>query len=374
MTGLAIGVRRYRLRLRHPFVTAAAIHTVREGYLVRLQAADGTWGVGDAAPLLGHGGELLADVVPALRRLADALPDVLRGDAPDHPDAWRRVMRRLRGVAPDALAACAGLDLALADFAARRAGIPLARWLNPAARDAVSVNAAIGVGSLGEVTDQAVAAVADGYRTLKLKVGLGDAGDVTRVAVVRAAVGDAIALRLDANGAWDEPQAIAMLETLAPYVIEYVEQPLPARDVAALARVRAASPVPVAADEALLLPGGFEAVLGANAADVLIVKPMLVGGLAAAWDLITEIEPWPRPPDVVITTALDGAVGRLGALHLAAALPGVTRACGLATGDMLAEDVAPGPTVVAGSMVVPATTGLGVDVAGDWRPIARWQA
>ncbi len=362
----------YHLPFRRPFVTASGSHTAREGYLVRLTTPDGGLGYGEAAPLPGHGGGAIEDVLPSLRRLADALVAVVASDGiPRDPDAWRALMRRLGALAPESPAALAGLDLALADLAARRACLPLARWLSPDARRMVEVNATIGAAGLGEVADQARQAVAQGYRTLKLKLrGGDDLDDIVRVAALRQAAGDGIALRLDANGAWDEARALAMLPALRAYDIEYVEQPVPARDAArdipSLARVRAASPVPVAADEALLLPGGPEAVVAARAADVLILKPALIGGLARVWGLAMALQGLADAPEVVITSALDGAIGRLGALHLAAALPGPMLACGLATGDLLAEDVAATPEVRQGWMAIGAVPGLGVRLEEGW--------
>lgn len=385
---LSVTFQPYHLPFRRPFVTASTTHSIREGYLVRLATRDGAFGLGEAAPLPGHGGEPLDAVLPALRVLASALRevvgDVIGGDGiPETPAAWRAVMSRLRALAPAAPAACAAVDLALADLAARRAGLPLARWLSADARGSVEVNATIGADDPAVTADRARAAVAAGYRTLKLKVlGDDDQADLARVAGVRRAAGDGVRLRLDVNGAWDERRAIALLSALSPYVIEYVEQPVPARDAAvdipSLARVRAASPVPIAADEALLLPGGIESVIAARAADVLILKPALMGGLARVWDIAADLRGKAEaegarsahgadaPPDIVITTALDSAIGRLGALHLAAALPGLTRACGLATGGLLAEDVAATPDVLRGEMMPWDAPGLGVAVAGRW--------
>lgn len=385
---ISVAYQPYRLRFRRPFATASITHAVREGYLVRLTTRDGAFGLGEAAPLPGHGGEPLDAVLPALRALAGALREAI-GDvnggngSPETPDVWRAVMSRLRALAPDAPAACAAVDLALADLAARRAGLPLARWLSPDARGSVELNATIGADDPDITAEQARAAVAAGYRTLKLKVlGDDDRADLARVARVRDVVGDGVRLRLDVNGAWDEVHALIMLPVMSIHGLEYVEQPVPARDAAvdipSLARVRAASPVPIAADEVLLLPGGLAAVIATRAADVLILKPALMGGLARVWDIAvdlqgkTEAEDLPSAtgeddaPDIVITTSLDSAIGRLGALHLAAALPGLTRACGLATGGLLAEDVAATPEVRRGEMVLAAAPGLGVVVEGRW--------
>lgn len=364
--------RPYRLPFARPLVTATGRHALREGILLCLRDPEGLAGYGEVAPLPGHGGEPLEEARAALPWLGAALIDLLEGSGlPATAADWLRMARRLRAGAPALPAACAGLDLALADRCARRAGLPLARWIRPDARDSVPVNATLGAEDAAAAADQALAARAAGFTELKLKLGTGDAEDLARVAAVRAAVGPAVALRLDANGAWDPPRAIRMLAALAPCDIAFVEQPVSAAGeigaaLAALARVRAASPIPVAADELLLVPGAAERVLEAGAADLLVLKPALMGGPSAAWDLAARAASALPPVEVLVTSALDSAVGRLGALHLAAALPELRRACGLATGGLLAADVAPTPAVIQGRIALPDTPGLGTEPDGPF--------
>src|SRR5690606_18131984 len=98
-----------------------------------------------------------------------------------------------------------------------------------------------------EVAEYAREAWSAGYRVLKLKVGARSLGDdVARVAAVRAACPDAV-LRLDANGAWSEAEAMEALAALAPSRIELLEQPVPAAEVDALARIHERSPMRIAA-------------------------------------------------------------------------------------------------------------------------------
>jgi len=203
VTWLELAVCRYALPLRRPLVTAVGTHTAREGYVVRLRQADGTTGFGEAAPLPGRGTEPLDAVPAALRRLSAALAALLDGAEsvlPQVPEELRRLAGRLAAAVPDAPAARAALDLALADLAARRAGLPLACWWRSNARREVPVNAVVGAEAPGEAARQALEAVGRGFRTLKLKVGSGGRADRLRLAAVREAVGVEVALRIDANG------------------------------------------------------------------------------------------------------------------------------------------------------------------------------
>jgi L-alanine-DL-glutamate epimerase-like enolase superfamily enzyme len=122
--------------------------------------------------------------------------------------------------------------------------------------------------------------------------------------------------------------------------------------------VRRDAPVAVAADESACSEAELRGVLDAEAADVVILKPSAVGGISrarAAADLARA-----AGVEVMPTSFLDGAVGVLGALHLAASLPGHLLACGLATSALLENDVAPPPLPEGGRLRVPAEPGLGV--------------
>lgn len=346
----------YRLPLRRAFTTAAGVRTARTGWLVAIADGDGHRGWGEAAPLPGHGGEAPEAVPAALDALARAVAD---------PDARRLILGTPPGWAPlHALSArlmpradatpCAraAVEGALADLLARRAGLPLARWLSRAARADVPLNAVIDAVDPAAAAAAAVSAVAAGYGTLKLKLTADAAADDARLRAVRGAVGHGVALRGDANGAWTAETAIERLRGLAAYDLAYVEQPVAAADLAGLARVRRASDVPIAADEALLWPAGpgIAAVLAAEAADVVVLKPALMGGPTAA--RAAALAAAGRGVGVTVTTSLDAAVGRHIALAVAAALDAAPGACGLATGALLAADVGPDLSIAAGRAAV----------------------
>jgi o-succinylbenzoate synthase len=184
--------------------------------------------------------------------------------------------------------------------------------------------------------------------------------DLARVRALRHAAGPDVRLRLDANQEWGVEEALAALRALAPLGLEYVEQPVEADAIADLARVRRESGVAVAADEAVRDPAAARRVLDQEAADVLILKPMVLGGLAAARDVAEAARA--RGVGVVVTSMIESAVGRAGALHLAASLGPTGHAHGVATGDLLARDVAAGPSLERGVVAVPGEPGLGVAV------------
>jgi L-alanine-DL-glutamate epimerase-like enolase superfamily enzyme len=204
----------------------------------------------------------------------------------------------------------------------------LARLLDPGALLEIPASALLAAQGMPELAREARDAAAEGFSTLKLKVGLDD--DFARAAVVRDAVGPAVKLRLDANGAWTREQALRLLGELSPLGIELCEQPT--EDLVGL---RDASPVPIAADE--MVAGDPEAALAR--AHAIVLKPMLLGGLLPALRLGRRARALGLR--IIVTSSLEGAIGRAGAAHLAAALLalGPQPAAGLATGRLLADDL-----------------------------------
>jgi L-alanine-DL-glutamate epimerase-like enolase superfamily enzyme len=197
---------------------------------------------------------------------------------------------------------------------------------------------------------------------------------IERVAAVRAAAGTDVRLRLDANGAWDVAIARERIAAVAPYRIEYVEQPVAADDPSDLAAVRGGSPVAIAADESVTSVAAARELLAARAADVLVVKPARVGGPMAA----REIEAMAFAADVplVISTLFETGVGIAAALATAAGLAPVPGAMadlthGLATADMLESDLLEKPLrIVDGRMLVP--DGPGLAIALDETALQRY--
>jgi o-succinylbenzoate synthase len=358
----------YVLPFTKPFRTSHGTLRERRGWVVWVADEEGRWGVGEAAPLKGFGMETHEAAGRVLRGWSETLPgrevDVRPPSAGDVPAAFG-----LAGDAPDAPAARHGLELALLDLAARRAARPLAAYLHPSADGEVAVNAVLGAASPEETVREAAALVAEGYGTLKLKVGADTAGeDQERLRAVRCAVGSAVCLRIDGNASWSKKAALPLLERLAPLDIEYAEQPLPADDIKGMAELARLSPIPLAADESVLSLENARSVLGENAAQVLVLKPMALGGILTTLAVARLAEQ--HGVRVVITTMLDGAFARMGAACAAAALGGVLAgggagvAHGLATGGLLAEDLVPAPPLPhAGRLTLPTGAGLGMPAA-----------
>ncbi|HET9074448.1 MAG TPA: enolase C-terminal domain-like protein [Solirubrobacteraceae bacterium] len=316
------------LRSAHDAATTAG----RELVLCELQDATGRCGWGEAAPLPSYDGVSLAAVLAALE---DLVP-ILAADPGDDLGALGAACRAHCRV-PQALAA---VDLALWDLHGRRRGAPLWQLLGAAAPAPVPVNALIGAEAPARAATQARMAVTAGFGTVKVKVGVGD--DIARVAAVRAAVGDGIRVRVDANGAWAEPgAALATLAALDRFALELCEEPV--HGAAGIAAVQRGTQLPIAVDESSPEP----AVLEHRCADLLCVKISAAGGLSGALEQARRARELGY--EVFLASTLDGPLGIAAALHAGAVL-GPGRACGLAT---LSRFAAPSPLPVHGGVMAP---------------------
>ena len=218
----------------------------------------------------------------------------------------------------------------------------------------------------------AIVASSAGCRTAKVKVaepGQPFGADAARVEAVRDALGPAGKVRIDANGAWSVQEAIERIGALEHLDLEYVEQPC--GSVAELAAVRRAVGVPIAADESIRRASDPLRVAAEEAADIAVLKVQPLGGVRACLDVAERIG-----LPVVVSSALESAVGIAAGLALAAALPELPYACGLATGQLLHGDVVPEPGVVTdGHLAVarpePSAESLAA-VAADEPTSARW--
>ena len=358
----------FRIAFREPYVTSRGSVLHREGLILELTADDGRVGLGEAAPdpSLGKtGAELVASLETIAQHLVGAaLEELAVRAAPDD------------GVIDpiESAIACA-VDVATLDALAALKGGSVASFLNPASALSVPVNALITSSDPVLAQSRAAVAARAGFGTIKLKVGVLSSLDAERerVAAVREAIGPAVKLRLDPNGAWTEAQAIAAIRAFQGYDIEYVEQPVAPGDLESLARVQAAVDTPIAADEDAADLAATERIVAAGAARVLVLKPQRLGGLRPCLEIVHAAED--AGLSCVITTSIESGIGVAAALHLAASLPGHGLAHGLATSDFLASDlITPHLEVSNGALHLPDAPGLGVGLhASAANYLGPWQ-
>lgn len=349
----------YAVPFTAEFATTHGGWQAREGTIVRLRTNTGVTGVGEIAPLPSHGTDSQTECLSALERIATRL---LGDDIGLLPVTLDELVGEGVRYAP---LRC-GMETAALDALARAEGVSVASLLSKHAARDVAVNALVDAAACADASAAAARAVACGFREIKLKVGVASsmAEEVARVAAVRNACGPDIRLRIDANGAWTEEQAIATLRAIEPCDIDLVEQPVPPGDIAALCRVRAAVRTPIAADESVGAIETVRALIDAHAIDAIVVKLPVAGGVrrgAESCELALG-----AGLDAIVTSALDCGIGVAAALQLAAMLPPASRGCGLATLGLLEDDLIVEELRIAdGRMEVPRAPGIGVTLDED---------
>ncbi|HQR23866.1 MAG TPA: o-succinylbenzoate synthase [Steroidobacteraceae bacterium] len=349
-----------RLPFARPMRTSRGTFAERVSVILELRDGEGRRGYGEAAPWPGFGTESAAAAHAAL----DAFSREAVGESLDAGDPSLETHACL-GDAPAARAAARG---ALWDLEARIAGLPLAAFLAARVHEAsgpvlreVHVNGLLFERSPHALRAEAARLREAGYRAAKMKLGTGSLQEEVELArAARAGLGPDVSLRGDANGAWNEVTAPIALETLADCGFEYVEQPVPPGEVAALARLRGRTPVRIAADESVAGEHAASQLLAAAAVDVMVLKPAMVGGAERALEIAARAQR--AGVSVVFSHAFESAVGACHALACAAAWGDAGTAHGLETAGLFVRDLADPVAAQGGVARVARTPGLGIEL------------
>jgi len=341
---------RVRVPFRRPFATASGMWLHREAWIILLASADGRIGLGEA--VLEPDATEVEETILA-RVIRETAGRAREGDLPDAEE--------LELLGGPGRAFRAALDAARLDLAIVADGV------------VVPVNGTIGFAAPREGAEAALQAIEAGFTTLKLKAGAERETEdlVARVRAIRQAVGPDVRLRLDVNGAWDLPTAQDRLDAVERFDIQYVEQPLSADDTEGAAELRRRVGVPIAADEAVYAPSAARRLLAEGAADVLVVKPVRVGGPVAIAEIAVAARASGVP--VVLSTLFETGIGIAAARACAGGVPG-DLAHGLATAGLLENDLLVAPLEVdAGLMAAPGGAGAGgLGIQVDDRALRRF--
>ncbi len=361
--------------------SARSAWSTRHGLLLHLWDDLGHQGLGEASPLPGYSPDDLAACEAELHAFEYSALDLdLAPDGPPGSLGTRLAAVTSRVRAP---AARFALETALLDVISRRARRPLWQVLQALhgqragtehAAD-VALNA-VCTASDARVLDEIAAARDRGIRCFKLKVGRDFERELTVLEAVRARHGDEISLRVDANQAWTLDESRAHLQRLAAVAPEYIEEPTP--EPLAHLPALAPLPVPVALDESLAQAfaseefqaaarvTGLDALLAGGLVTVLVLKPMLLGGLIRVMALAARARE--HGADIVISHLFDGPVALAACAHLAVALA-TPRACGLDrhTGLQAWPEIDI-PFVGQACIAVPHQAGLGISAPLETRP------
>jgi muconate cycloisomerase len=243
--------------------------------IVRIRTDEGLEGIGEISVNAGRDGAYQCQEVNHLLRPALVGENAL---------AIRKHVQTMDLVLPGSEPAKAGVEMALFDLAGKAFGAPVYQLLGGKVRERARVAWPLGFGEPDAGGEEAAAWAARGFTTIKVKIGRpGTGADAEMVAAVRAAVGDAARIRVDANGAYASPlTAIREIQALEQYDLQLVEQPLGSADLEGSALVRSRITTPLLLDESVRHWRDAYAVACAGAADAVCVYVSQAGGLLAA--------------------------------------------------------------------------------------------
>jgi muconate cycloisomerase len=335
-------------------------HSVSPFLLVKVHTSDGLVGLGEVSCTPRWSGE---DQVTAAHFVDTILAPLLTGQDPTHIERLTVAMRLALAGNPFTRA---GLEMALWDLLGKIAGLPVYTLLGGPVRDWVPTKFSVSGLEPAAAADLAQWACAQGFTTMKVKVGIQPDGDVARARAVRQAIGPDIRLGVDANGGWPSPRvAIPTIQRLvAEADIFFAEQPVPPLDVAWLAEVRSRVAVPIIADESLYSLQDGMALARAGAADVLSIYVGKAGGIGPARKIAALAE----AAGLVCTVGsnLELGIGSAAMAHLALATTAIGAEeypCDILTPFYYEDDVVAEPITIEGGRARPTDRpGLGVDL------------
>ncbi len=343
------------------------VHLTSPFLLVKLHTDEGLVGLGEVSCTPNWSGE---DQVTAAHVIRTYLQPLLIGQDPTEVE---RLATRLRkGIAANPFTR-AGVEMACWDLLGKVAQLPLYRLLGGRVRDEVPTK--FSVSGLEPTAAASIAgwAVEQGFRVMKVKVGMDPEGDVARVRAVRQAIGPDVKLGVDANGGWSPRVAIQTIRRLAEFDIFFAEQPVAPLDVAWMAEVRRQVSVPILADESVFRLEDAMSVVRAAAADAISMYIGKGGGIGPARKIATVAEAAGMSCTIGSNLEMDIAMAAM--IHVGLATTGVDAEalpCDILglffyEGDLLTEPL----PVRAGSATIGDRPGLGVEL--DDAKVARYR-
>ena len=253
--------------------------SIQRSVLVQVRTDEGVEGWGNVDPTPGYSLVSAVGIHDSVARLAPGLEG-------EDPFNLHRALDTMDRQTVEGFEAKAAIEMALLDIKGRALGVPVHSLLGGALTHEVTLNAWIGTVAPEQAAHEAAEWLCRGFTTAKIKVsGAGDEG-IARVAAVRAAVGNRMALRVDFNESLTLSEAVACIRRLEPYALTLVEQPIPRTDIAGLAEIRRAIGIPLMADESVTGPASLMDIIRREAADIVMVKVMKQGGLLRTRQMI----------------------------------------------------------------------------------------
>ncbi|MFD1206185.1 mandelate racemase/muconate lactonizing enzyme family protein [Sporosarcina contaminans] len=298
------------LPLHEPFIISYASYDTMPSIIVKLTTDNGMIGYGEAVPDDHVTGESFEGTFAVLK---NTIAPKLIGMNPAHME---RIHERMDAEIYGAPAAKAAIDIACYDVVGKALGVPVYDLLGGKYHDEFPITHVLSIGSPEKMAKEAEDRVAEGYRSLKMKVGTDVLGDVKRIEAVRKSVGEEIAIRVDVNQGWvNSSNTLKALNTLEHCSLDWLEQPVKADDIDAMVEIKSKTHVPLMIDEGLKGAREMREIIAKRAADKVNIKLMKCGGIYPAMKLAHMAEM--AGIECQIGSMVESSVGSAAGFHVA---------------------------------------------------------
>lgn len=259
------------------------------------------------------------------------------------------------------LLAKAGVEMALWDLLGKTLGVPVYTLFGGKRRDKIPLTGGIAMGSLEQMIEEAHKRISEGYRELKIKVGLDEENDLRIIKAIRKEIGDNIALRVDVNMAWrDVKRALRFMDEMYELGVHIVEQPIGYLRIEDMALLTAQAKPHILSDESVWNVEDAKLILENKASDLLHIYISEAGGIKGSLEIAQLADVY--GVDCTIGSMPEGRIGSAASLHSAAVMknlsefPSDIRGFTIYEKDVTNEDLC----IVDGCIIVPDGPGLGV--------------
>jgi L-Ala-D/L-Glu epimerase len=259
----------------HPFTIATGTMHYAQNIFLRVHTDAGFYGVGECSAFPMIAGETQATCFEMAKEFATIWKGKPAG-------AMEERINELHAFTAFNATIKSAFDMALYDIAAKTSGLPLYQYLGGTQKKQLETDITVGIGAPETMAHQAKAFVEKGFRIIKIKLGKEAKEDVERVKQLRLAVGDTIQLRIDANQGWSFDDAVYTLQHLAPFNIQFCEQPMRHWNDHLLPALREVSPIKIMADESVFTHHDALRLIRNNACDYVNIKLAKSGGIHEA--------------------------------------------------------------------------------------------
>ncbi len=318
----------FSLPFSKTFLTAKQKIKNREGFIIRVEDENGNFAYGEAAPLIEFNPETFKDAENQISELSKKIKNLSFDNYISDVVAFIDDLKLLPSVRFSIEQALLGLllkndkDFMICQMQVKNSTI-------------IPVNAVFGIGNVEQVFKEISSDINSGFDTVKLKLGRSNLAEEEKlIKMIRDTFGGSIKIRLDANKSWKYDQALANLECLAEFDIEFIEEPC--IKIEDTLKLTGESPIPIALDENLNTFNSLNSVLEEGKIKFLVVKPMMIGSIFNLLNFICEASQ--NNVIIIISSVFETVIGRSALVFLSSAITH-EHAHGIGTAEYFQKDL-----------------------------------